>query len=304
MINKSTKLTIETATSDDCHGLAVMNRQLIDEGRQGNSMTVSELENRMQDWFEKGIYTGYVFKLNGETIGYTLVDPSEMYLRHFFICREHRRRGYGRTAVGLLFEQLGVEEIGLSCLTDNIPGQAFWRSFDHELYSSKFYIRNKTSKMYKIEIINDTHRNFISKIIAESWSGPYVVSRGILHDTRTHDGFVACDGDAIVGYILYNIADNECEITVVESLRERQGIGSALINAVIEAAKTADCRRVWLITTNDNTQALRFYQRFGFTLCAVYINSMDSARKLKPQIPLTGNDDIPIAHEFELEIII
>ncbi len=64
-----------------------------------------------------------------------------MWVRHFFISREHRRQGYGKEAVGLLFEQLGVDEIGLSCMTDNLPGQAFWRSFDHEIFSVKFKIR-------------------------------------------------------------------------------------------------------------------------------------------------------------------
>ncbi|MCL2517812.1 MAG: GNAT family N-acetyltransferase [Oscillospiraceae bacterium] len=159
--------------------------------------------------------------------------------------------------------------------------------------------------MFKTETNNDTHKNFINKTIAANWAGPFVVSKGKLHDTRTNCGFVAIeDGIVVVGYILYYIADNECEITVVESLRERQGIGSALINAVIEAAKEAGCSRAWLITTNDNIHAIRFYQRFGFTLRAVHIGSMDVARKLKPQIPLTGNDGIPIAHEFEFEKII
>ena len=30
------------------------------------------------------LYTGFVFKLNGETIGYALIDVSERWLRHFF----------------------------------------------------------------------------------------------------------------------------------------------------------------------------------------------------------------------------
>jgi len=77
-----------------------------------------------------------------------------------------------------------------------------------------------------------------------------------------------------------------------------------LINTVIQKAKEAYCDRVWLITTNDNTGAIRFYQRFGFSLRAVHIDSMDKARILKPQIPLTGNDEIPLKHEFEFEFII
>ena len=140
-MNQENRITLGTATFDDCPALAQMNRQLIDEGQQTNTMTVSELESRMRDWFEKGAYTGYTFKLDGEIIGYALIDLSEMWVRHFFINREYRRQGYGKEAVSLLFEQLGVNEIGLSCMTNNVPGQAFWRSFDHEIFSVKFKIR-------------------------------------------------------------------------------------------------------------------------------------------------------------------
>ena len=66
---------------------------------------------------------------------------AEMWMRHFFISREHRRHGYGRTAVALLFDKLGTDEIGLSCLTKNEAGQAFWRSFKHDAHSVKFFIQ-------------------------------------------------------------------------------------------------------------------------------------------------------------------
>ncbi len=140
MIENET-LTIQTAAPGDCPELAAMNRQLIDETGQGNRMSVPELEARMRGWLEHGVYTGYVIRLEGETIGYALAEPSEMYVRHFFIRREHRRKGHGRRAVTLLFEALGTEEIGLSCLTKNEAGQAFWQSFEHEAYSIKYFIR-------------------------------------------------------------------------------------------------------------------------------------------------------------------
>jgi len=134
-------LTIETASPDDCPALAAMNRQLIEDEDGGNTLTLSQLENRMRGWLERGDYTGYLFRLSGEIIGYALVDLDDQWMRHFFICRAHRRQGHGRAAIALLFERLGIEEIGLSCLTKNEPGQAFWRSFEHEAYSIKYNIR-------------------------------------------------------------------------------------------------------------------------------------------------------------------
>jgi hypothetical protein len=57
-----------------------------------------------------------------------------------------------------------------------------------------------------------------------------------------------------------------------------------------------------LITTNDNTKALRFWQKRGFRLAAVHRNAVEKSRKIKPEIPLTGNDGIPIKDEIELEM--
>ena len=57
-----------------------------------------------------------------------------------------------------------------------------------------------------------------------------------------------------------------------------------------------------LITTNDNTHALRFYQKLGFELTALYCHAVDLSRKLKPSIPETGQDGIPIRDEIELQL--
>ncbi|MGD8245715.1 MAG: hypothetical protein PVG25_02965 [Anaerolineae bacterium] len=61
-------------------------------------------------------------------------------------------------------------------------------------------------------------------------------------------------------------------------------------------------QRIWLITTNDNLAALRFYQRRGFSLVAVHPGAVDQARTLKPEIPAIGHSGIPIRDEIELEL--
>lgn len=106
----------------------------------------------------------------------------------------------------------------------------------------------------------------------------------------------------VAGFITYNIVEKSCEIVTINSYRERIGVGSALIEAVKQAALSEGCKRLWLITTNDNLHALRFYQKRGFELVAVYRNALAEARKLKPEIPLTGMDDIPLRDEIELEL--
>ena len=162
----------------------------------------------------------------------------------------------------------------------------------------------KLHAVYEVLPLDEAYRERVNSLIKENWSGPYIVTKGILRDTRTHAGFVAAKDGDVAGYILYHMADTDCEITVLESLLPGRGIGSKLIDAVVQEAEKAGCRRIWLITTNDNTNAIRFYQRYGFVLKEVHIDTMDKARKLKPQIPATGIDGIPIAHEFEFELMI
>ena len=83
---------------------------------------------------------------------------------------------------------------------------------------------------------------------------------------------------------------------------EKAGIGTALIDAVKDVATMARCKRLWLITTNDNMAALHFFQKRGFMLVAVYPNALEQSRKLKPEIPLIGIDGIPLRDEIELEM--
>ena len=117
-----------------------------------------------------------------------------------------------------------------------------------------------------------------------------------------YPGFVAeSDADA-VGVITYILRGDECEILSLDSLAEGQGIGSALVESVRKVAFDNGVRRLWLITTNDNLNALRFYQKRGFELVKIHRRAVDESRKLKPSIPLIGGFGIPIRDEIELEL--
>lgn len=158
--------------------------------------------------------------------------------------------------------------------------------------------------MYEIMSLENDNRNIAVKIIEENWGSSVVVTRGKVHSPENLPGFVAFANNKVQGLITYNMADGECEIVSLNSYLENQGLGSALIRKVIEAAKSQKCSRVWLITTNDNTKAIRFYQKRGFSLAGIHLNAIKESRKIKPQIPLYGFDDIPILHEIEFEIVL
>jgi ribosomal protein S18 acetylase RimI-like enzyme len=91
-------------------------------------------------------------------------------------------------------------------------------------------------------------------------------------------------------------------VVTIDAFPEGAGAGTALLDAAARAARDAGCGRVWLITTNDNLRALRFYQRRGFRLVAVHPDALERSRELKPSIPETGLDGIPLRDELELEL--
>lgn len=145
---------------------------------------------------------------------------------------------------------------------------------------------------------------WVSKFISEHWGADLVVVHGMIYQPSLLPGFAAIQDNAPVGLITYHIEGQSCEIVTLDSLRESIGIGTTLIDAVKKFVRNASCTRLWLVTTNDNLKALRFYQKRGFVLIALHRNAIENARKIKPQIPLIGNDGIPLRDEIELEMIL
>jgi ribosomal protein S18 acetylase RimI-like enzyme len=150
----------------------------------------------------------------------------------------------------------------------------------------------------------EADKALVAALIRRSWGAEIVVVHGTLYHAAELPGFIAEVNAQAVGLLTYHIAGDACEIVTLDSLAEGRGIGTALIEVVKAEAIAADCRRLWLITTNDNLRALGFYQKRGFRLVAIYPGAMDAARKLKPEIPLLGNAGIPIRDELELEIML
>jgi ribosomal protein S18 acetylase RimI-like enzyme len=153
--------------------------------------------------------------------------------------------------------------------------------------------------------LNAADHSWVVEFLREEWGSATQAYGGRLHHVDEHAGFVAVQGDKRVGLLTYRIDGDECEISGLKSLVEGVGAGSALVAAVKDAAAAAGCRRLRVITTNDNMHALRFYQKLGFSLAAVHRNAVnDARRRLKPKIPLVGYDGIPIRDEIELEMLL
>jgi GNAT superfamily N-acetyltransferase len=145
---------------------------------------------------------------------------------------------------------------------------------------------------------------WVRRDIIKFWGDTLVVAHGKVYHPDTLPGFVAILKGNRLGLLTYSLEDEQCEIVTINSTNPGIGIGTLLIKAVAQAARDAGCKRLWLITTNDNLDALRFYQKRGFRLVAVHRHAVDAARQLKPAIPLISNDHIPLHDEIELEMLL
>ncbi|MEK9153036.1 MAG: GNAT family N-acetyltransferase, partial [Patescibacteria group bacterium] len=154
----------------------------------------------------------------------------------------------------------------------------------------------------RIRKIKSADVNWIKTIFNQCWGGDFVVTLGKVHRPETLSGFIAEVDSKKKGLITFKIADKEMEIISLDSFLKKRGIGTMLVSRVIGLAKNQKIKRIWLITTNDNLKALKFWQNRGFCLVKVYPHALEISRKLKPGIPLIGEDGIPLRDEIELEM--
>jgi GNAT superfamily N-acetyltransferase len=134
---------------------------------------------------------------------------------------------------------------------------------------------------------------------SDEGSGDTIIMHGEIFRPEQLEGFVADDRAGVVTYVL---RDRGCEIIRLNSLEPNRGIGSTLIEAVVEEARRQACRRAFLSTTSGNSRALGFYQHRGFTLAAVRPGAINETRRRKPGIPLLEENGIPLRDEIEPEM--
>jgi ribosomal protein S18 acetylase RimI-like enzyme len=155
-----------------------------------------------------------------------------------------------------------------------------------------------------VRALVEADRPWAAALVAEHFGSPVVVSRRVLHDTRSLPGLVAQKRGQRLGLLQSRRVADQMEIVVLIACRPREGIGRRLLEAAKDVARAQGCHRLWLITTNDNRPALAFYQAAGWRQCAIHRGAITEARRLKPQIPPTGHAGIPIEDEIEFECLI
>ncbi len=122
---------------------------------------------------------------------------------------------------------------------------------------------------------------------------------GELVDALDLPGFVTERDGALTGLATYRRMGTATELVAMVAEPSGNGLGTQLVDALVDSI--AGTSRLWLVTTNDNLRALRFYQRRGFRIVGVEVGGVDRARQLKPAIPRTGAGGIELHDELILE---
>jgi ribosomal protein S18 acetylase RimI-like enzyme len=142
-------------------------------------------------------------------------------------------------------------------------------------------------------------------LLDELLAGRVQARLGESQDVLALPGLAAWDGDRLVGLATWSgratAGRAELAALAVAGDRRGRGVGAALVEAVAAAARAAGTGTLWLVTTNDNLDALRLYQRHGFRLAVLHAGAVDAARAAGAHIPRTGAHGIPLRDELVLE---
>jgi len=137
-------------------------------------------------------------------------------------------------------------------------------------------------------------------LIAELWGSEAVAVHGSVLRPAELPGYIAERAGRVVGLLTYQVLGAVLEIVTLNAIDRRTGVGTRLVEACAGTARRCGCREIRLTTTNDNIDALRFYQRRGFRLAELRPGAVDRSRQQKPGIPKVGDYGIPLRDEIDL----
>ncbi|MET7420757.1 GNAT family N-acetyltransferase [Dactylosporangium sp. NPDC005555] len=154
-----------------------------------------------------------------------------------------------------------------------------------------------------VRAVVGTDLPWLQELLVNSWGAVHVITGENGRDADRLPALVAEDATGErVGLLTYELAATGLEIVTLDAVRPHAGIGTALLDAARAVAADAGCTRLWLITTSDNLEALRFYQRRGMRIRDVRPGAVQRARLRKPRIAEAGEFGIALRDELELEL--
>lgn len=138
--------------------------------------------------------------------------------------------------------------------------------------------------------------------LTRHWLGTTIASRDVAFQADQLPALIAEQPNGPAGLLTCSPSPSEWEVITLSSGTEGHGIGAALLAHAADLARAAGAQRIFLTTSNDNLNALGFYQKRGWRLVAIHRGAMDRARQSKPGLPAVGMHMIPMHDEIELEL--
>jgi GNAT superfamily N-acetyltransferase len=152
----------------------------------------------------------------------------------------------------------------------------------------------------RVRPVGEGDRPTIAWLMNELWGSTLQVVHGTVFRPAELPGLIAERAGRLAGLLTYHVSNGVMEIVTLNALERRAGVGTVLMEAAATDARQQRCHEIRLTTTNDNLDALRFYQRRGLRLVALRPGAVDRARLDKPEIPRIGDFGIPLRDEIDL----
>jgi ribosomal protein S18 acetylase RimI-like enzyme len=152
----------------------------------------------------------------------------------------------------------------------------------------------------RVRPVGDGDRPMIAWLMLELWGSALQVVHQTVYRPADLPGLIAERGSRVVGLLTFQTDGSVLEVVTLNALERRAGVGTLLMEAVAAEARQRRCQEIHLTTTNDNLDAIRFYQRRGLRLVALRPGAVDRARAQWPEIPRIGDYGIPLRDEIDL----
>ena len=154
----------------------------------------------------------------------------------------------------------------------------------------------------EFEIKPITDRAFLDELLRLRWSGGALMLRGKIVHPKDVEALAAYHDGRLAGVATWRLEGPVMYLATLNNITEQRGVGMALLDAMLKLGREKGSALLRVIVTNDNLNALGFYQRRGFRIIAVYPGAIDTIRALMPAIPYIGQNRIQMRDEIELEI--
>jgi GNAT superfamily N-acetyltransferase len=157
-------------------------------------------------------------------------------------------------------------------------------------------------RQFKIRARTPGDADWVRARFVEEWGADFIVvdDERLLADEIPALVAVGKDGERL-GFLGWRRRGDTVDILTLLAVQRWRGVGTALLEEVVRFARFEGAKRVQVATTNDNIDALRFYQRRGFHLARLHPDAFESVRREKPDLPADGDYGIRVRDILELE---